>query len=121
FHGGAGAMWLQHDIVEVPKRFWRVGFVGEHIEPGAAQATLDQRTDECRLIDNTASGYIDQNSIWPERVEDASADEASRPRTTCGRHDEKVAPAYQRFQVALISVFHVTECAQIVVRDQHTE
>src|SRR5205823_2996863 len=42
-------------------------------------------------------------------------------RTTCGRHDEKIAPAYQRFQVALISVLHITECAQIVVRDQHTE
>jgi hypothetical protein len=47
----------------------RQGFGGEHVERGAAQATLNQRRSEVCLDDHIAAGDVDQNRVTPHARE----------------------------------------------------
>src|SRR5271170_5048511 len=68
----------EHNIVHEHQFRWNVGFVGKDIESRALDHTCLERRDQRRLVDDRATGYVDECPLFSQSREYPGIDDVAR-------------------------------------------
>ena len=110
-------MRLQHDLVHRQQRGRHMGFVREHVQPGASDAPVRQRGDQRVFVDHAAPADIDDHALWPERVQHGGIDKAGGFRPAGCRDDQHVALPREIDRIGDIAIGRVLRLAAIMIED----
>ncbi|KAM3329499.1 hypothetical protein ACQJBY_026516 [Aegilops geniculata] len=110
-------MGHQHDVVEREQRLRHAGLVLEHVEARPAEAPLDERRDQLRLVDVRAAPNVDEQALGPQRLDHLTVDDVPGLLVQRASHHKDVAACRQFDHARVIGVAGVVFLCSLVVVD----
>nr|XP_051221312.1 uncharacterized protein LOC127339506 [Lolium perenne] len=107
----------QDDVVKVKERFRDIGLILKHVKACPAEAPLDERRDELRLIDMRATPDVYEHALGTQRIDHLTVDNVAGLLIQWASHHEDIAVCCQFNHTRVIGVIGVFFLCSLVVVD----